>query len=61
MLYTILLIILILILIGGIGPGFGVGRWPVGYGVGYPGMGLLGVILIVLLIWLLINGGRYPW
>jgi hypothetical protein len=58
--YTILLVILILILLGGIGGPYISSRWPVGYGAGYPGMGIIGVLLIILLV-LMIMGAVPVW
>jgi hypothetical protein len=58
--YTILLVILILILLGGIGGPYVGARWPVGYGAGYPGMGILGVLLIILVV-LMIMGTVPVW
>jgi hypothetical protein len=48
---VILVVILILVLLGGVGPHFYPGApWRPGYGFGNGGIGLLGVILIVILI-----------
>ena len=53
----VLLIVLIIILIGGVGPGFYTGSpWPYGYGAGHYGIGIVGVILIVVLF-LAVTGG----
>jgi hypothetical protein len=51
----VLVVILVLVLLGGIGPRFYQGApWQPGYGFGNGGMGILGVILVVVLIlWLL--------
>ena len=47
----VLVVILILILLGGIGPAIYPGAsWPYGYGLGHGGVGLIGVILVILLI-----------
>lgn len=51
----ILLIILIVILLGGVGGPYVGAPWPHGYGLGNPGIGLLGVLLIVLIV-LLVTG-----
>lgn len=48
---TVLLVILILILLGGICPHYYPGApWTSGYGYGWPGNGALGIILIIILI-----------
>jgi hypothetical protein len=51
----ILVVILVLILLGGIGPHFYSGApWQPGYGYGNRGIGVVGVILIVcLILWLM--------
>ena len=47
----ILLVILILILVGGVGPHFySSAPWGPGYGFGNGGIGVIGVILIIVLI-----------
>jgi hypothetical protein len=56
MLWTILIIILILALVGGLP------TWPYsrGWGYGYAPSGIIGVILVIVLIfWLLGSGPRY--
>jgi hypothetical protein len=55
MLYTVLLVILILILLGGVGGPYIGARWPVGYGAGYGGMGIVGILLVVLLVMMIIG------
>jgi hypothetical protein len=51
---TLLIIILIIILIGGVGPHFYSGApWQPGYGFGNGGIGLVGVLLIVVIVLLL--------
>ena len=48
---TVCVVILILILIGGVGPHFYTGApWQAGYGFGNGGIGIIGVILIVVVI-----------
>ena len=55
----ILLIILIVVLLGGIGPHFYSGApWRPGYGWGTPGIGIVGILLIILIVLLL--SGRFP-
>ena len=50
----ILVIILIVILLGGVGPHFYSGApWQPGYGFGNGGIGVVGVILIIVIILLL--------
>jgi hypothetical protein len=50
----VLLIILIVILLGGVGPHFYQGApWPAGYGWGNGGIGLIGILLIVVIVLLL--------
>jgi hypothetical protein len=47
----ILIVILIVVLLGGVGPVFYQGApWQPGYGLGNRGIGLLGAILIIILI-----------
>ena len=47
----ILIIVLILILLGGVGPAFYSGApWQTGYGTGYGGISVLGVLIIILLV-----------
>ena len=47
----VLAVILILVLIGGVGPHFYTGApWQPGYGYGFGGIGVIGVILIIVLI-----------
>jgi Protein of unknown function (DUF3309) len=51
---TILLIILIVILIGGVGPHFYSGApWGPGYGFGNGGISLVGILLIIVIVLLL--------
>jgi hypothetical protein len=51
---TLLIIILIIILIGGVGPRFYSGApWQPGYGFGNSGIGLVGVLLIIVIVLLL--------
>lgn len=50
LLATVLVVILILILLGGVGGPYVGAPWPAHYGVGYGGMGIVGIILIVILI-----------
>ena len=51
MLWTILIVILILILLGGVGPTFYSGApWRYGYGFGHGGIGIVGIILIIVII-----------
>lgn len=55
MLGTILLVILVLVLVGGIAP---FGPYPTGghfYGTGYAGAGGIGLVLVILLILLLVG------
>jgi hypothetical protein len=60
---TILIIVLVIILLGGLGGPAVNPNWRLGYGTGYGGMGVVGLILIILLILILV--GRvpysYPW
>jgi Protein of unknown function (DUF3309) len=51
----ILVVILVIILLGGIGPHFYQGApWRPGYGLGNGGIGIVGVVLIIVLIlWLM--------
>jgi hypothetical protein len=51
MLITILVVILILCLIGGLP------SWPYSRGWGYGPSGLIGLILIILIIYLILGGG----
>ena len=53
MLWTIVVILLIVALLGGIGP-WAPGGY--GYGYGHGGVGLIGVLLIILVLWLLMGG-----
>jgi hypothetical protein len=47
----ILLILLIALLFGGLGPSIYPGSpWPYGYGLGHGGIGLIGIILIILVV-----------
>lgn len=47
----VLVVVLVLILLGGVGPVFYQGTpWQSGYGFGNGGIGLLGVILIIIVI-----------
>ena len=47
----VLVIILILVLLGGVGPNFYAGApWQPAYGFGNGGIGLLGILLIIVLI-----------
>jgi hypothetical protein len=47
----ILIVILVIVLLGGIGPHFYTGApWRPGYGYGNGGIGVVGIILIVILI-----------
>jgi hypothetical protein len=47
----ILIVVLIVVLLGGVGPTFYSGApWGPGYGLGNRGIGLLGIILIVVVI-----------
>jgi hypothetical protein len=50
----ILVVILVAVLLGGVGPHFYQGApWRPGYGFGNPGIGIVGVILIIVLVlWL---------
>lgn len=47
---TVLIVILVLILLGGLGGPYVNAPWPQHYGVGYGGMGVLGILLIVLIV-----------
>jgi Protein of unknown function (DUF3309) len=51
----ILIVILVIVLLGGIGPHFYTGApWRPGYGFGNGGIGVVGVVLIIVLIlWLM--------
>ena len=52
----ILVILLIIILLGGVGPSIYPGSpWPYGYGAGHYGVGLVGLIVIILVILLLMG------
>ena len=53
----ILLIILIVILLGGVGGPYVGAPWTYGYGYGHAPIGIFGVLLIVLLIWVIM--GRF--
>jgi hypothetical protein len=46
----VLIVILILVLLGGVGPHYVGAPWSPGYGFGTGGIGVLGIILIVVLI-----------
>jgi hypothetical protein len=46
----VLVVLLVLILVGGLGGPYLGAPWASGYGVGYGGMGVVGVILIIVLI-----------
>ena len=56
MLYTILIVILILMLIGAFprGPWYGA----TGASFGYYPFGIVGIILLILILFMLVNGGR---
>ena len=48
---TLLIIILIIVLIGGVGPRFYSGApWQPGYGWGNNGIGIVGVLLIIVIV-----------
>ena len=50
----VLVIFLVVILLGGVGPHFYSGApWGPGYGFGYGGIGLVGILLIVVIVLLL--------
>jgi hypothetical protein len=56
----ILVIILIIVLLGGVGPTYWSGTpWRYGYGLGNGGIGIVGIILIILVVLLLL--GRFPY
>ena len=51
-----LVVLLVLILLGGVGPTFYSGTpWRTGYGYGYGGVGVVGILLIILVVWLLLG------
>jgi hypothetical protein len=55
----VLVVILVLILLGGVGPTFYQGApWRAGYGYGNGGIGVIGIILIIVVVWLLFGGGH---
>ena len=57
---VVIVVILVLILLGGVGPAFYSGApWRTGYGGGYGGIGVIGVILIIFLIVAL--SGHFPY
>ena len=61
MLWTVLIVILILVLLGGVGPTFHSGLpYRTGYGFGYGGIGVVGILVIVLII-LLVSGRLGPY
>ena len=50
----IVVVILVLVLLGGVGGPYIRPNWQYGYGYGTPGIGILGVVLVIFLIlWLL--------
>lgn len=53
MLGTVLIVILILILLGGVGGPYINPAWSYGYGAGHYGIGIVGILIIVLIILLL--------
>lgn len=53
----VLLIVLIIILLGGVGGPYVGAPWTYGYGYGHAPIGILGVLLIVLLIWVVMGRG----
>jgi hypothetical protein len=55
---TILLIVLVIILLGGLGGPYVNPGWRPGYGAGWYGNGLIGLVLLILVVWLLV-GGRF--
>jgi hypothetical protein len=51
---VVLVVVLILVLLGGVGPHYYTGApWQPGYGLGWGGNGLLAVVLIIVIILLL--------
>lgn len=53
----IVVIILVIVLLGGVGPHFyNDAPWQPGYGYGNRGIGVIGVILIIVVVWLLFGG-----
>jgi hypothetical protein len=55
MLTTILIVILILILLGGLGGPYVNPNWQHGYGAGWYGTGLIGLLLIIVLVLLIVG------
>ena len=53
MLTTILIVILVLILLGGVGGPYVGAPWTYGYGWGHGPVGIVGILVIVLLVMLL--------
>jgi hypothetical protein len=52
---TILVILLVLILLGGVGGPYVGAPWPHAYGFGNGGIGIVGVILIILVVLMLLG------
>lgn len=57
MLWTILIVILILALLGGVGGPYVGAPWPHGYGAGVYGTGGLGLVLLIVIIIVALRGG----
>jgi uncharacterized protein DUF3309 len=55
--WVIVIVILIIVLLGGVGGPYVNPNWQHGYGYGNRGIGIIGVILIVLVIIWLVQGG----
>lgn len=57
--WTVVIILLIVVLVGGVGPHYYSGApWQPGYGAGWYGNGAIGLILIIVVVLLLFGGGR---
>ena len=59
MLWTVLVVLLILFLLGGIGGPYLHSGWQPGYGLGWYGNGGIGLVLIILILLILFGGGRF--
>lgn len=54
----VIVVILVIVLLGGVGPYFHSGLpYRPGYGYGNGGIGIIGILLIIALVWLLFGGG----
>lgn len=58
MLWTVIVVLFVLILLGGVGGPYVGAPWAYGYGYGHAPIGIVGVIVIILIVLLLM--GRLP-